>query len=112
MLPLLKISVLAAMVGAGVTACSTKPQPARSHEVTIQQLAYSPDTLTVNVGDTVVWVNNDILPHTATDSAAGGWDTDTIAAGGAKRSIVMVAPGTADYICSLHPTMRGTIIVK
>lgn len=109
---LLTLSAIAFLVGAGVTACSTETHKPTSHQVTIQQLAYSPDTITVQQGDTVVWINNDILPHTATDTIGTHWDTDTIAANGAQKALVMTEKGTANYFCALHPTMHGTIIVQ
>ncbi|MCC6316928.1 MAG: hypothetical protein IT361_04475 [Gemmatimonadaceae bacterium] len=76
----------------------------------ISGLAFHPAELNVAVGDTVVWVNRDIFPHTATASGASGWDTGTLAEGMSGR--VVVSDGAElSYRCSLHPTMQGRLIV-
>ncbi|HET8712597.1 MAG TPA: cupredoxin family copper-binding protein [Gemmatimonadales bacterium] len=81
----------------------------RTHTVEIRGMQFRPAALTVAVGDTVVWINRDIVPHTAT--ATGKWDTGTIAQGASGR-LVAARPGALDYICTLHPTMRGTLIIR
>jgi plastocyanin len=81
---------------------------ATSQIVTIQNLAFSPASTTVNVGDTVTWSNRDLLTHTAT--ADGGAFNLTIAPGDIK-SFVFTAAGTYAYHCSIHPTMTGTVTV-
>ena len=83
---------------------------ARSHVVEIRGFAYSPGTLTLVPGDTVVWVNHDLVPHTATDPG-GGWDTGAIAPGDTSR-LVFTARGESGYLCALHPSMRGTLITR
>ena len=65
--------------------------------------------LTVARGDTVVWVNKDPFPHTAT--AAGRFDSGDIAAGASWRYVATTV-GSFDYICSYHPTMQATLNVK
>jgi plastocyanin len=60
-------------------------------------------------GDTVVWTNADVVPHTAT--LAQGWDTGQIGANASGR-IVAGQAGTYAYVCAYHPTMRGTLIVR
>ena len=61
------------------------------------------------VGDTVLWRNNDILDHTATDEAQG-WDVAVPS--GQSGEIVLQTPGTFAYICRYHPNMTGTIRVS
>ena len=51
----------------GVAACD-KPKP-KTHTVTIEAMRFQPETLTVAAGDTIVWVNKDVVPHTATSRA-------------------------------------------
>jgi plastocyanin len=65
---------------------------------------------TVAVGGTVTWVNNGPSPHTST-SAAGGWDSGIVADGGSFPHVFPSA-GSFGYICSLHPQMTGTIVVR
>ena len=87
------------------------PGPAgRKHTIEIRGFAYKPVALTVARGDTVVFVNKDVVPHTAT-APRQQWDTSTIAAG-ASATIVADKPGDYDYVCALHPSMKATLKVR
>ena len=77
--------------------------------VIIDGVKYEPATLTVQQGDAVVWVNKDPFPHTVT--APGAFDSHSIAAGGSWRLVARKA-GIYDYICTLHPNMKGTLKVE
>jgi plastocyanin len=83
---------------------------AAAHPVEIRAFRFTPDTVVAAPGDTVVWTNADVVPHTAT-SAAGGWDTGEIGGSGSGRTIAG-EPGTYAYVCAYHPTMRGTLVVR
>jgi len=80
------------------------------HTVTIDGTRFSPEALTVSSGDTIVWVNKDLIPHTAT-SKAGGFDSQIIATGKSWK-YVAAKKGRFPYICTFHPTMKGTLRVK
>ena len=90
-------------------ACTRTPPP-RAHAVTIKNFAIQPATLTVAVGDTVVWTNEDFVPHTAT-ARDGTWDSKSIDANGTYRWVAR-APGTHVYICAFHPNMQATVAVR
>jgi plastocyanin len=92
----------------GVTAGAVA-KPA-THTVTIDATAFAPANLTVNAGDTVVWVNKDPYAHTAT-SKTGGFDSDDIKSGKSWK-FVAKKKGDYPYVCSIHPSMRGTLHVK
>ena len=77
-------------------------------QVKITDLAFSPADITVNAGDTVEWVNNDFIDHTAT-TTGGDWDV-MIAAGHPARQ-QMTKTGTIKYFCRVHPDMTGAIHV-
>jgi plastocyanin len=81
---------------------------AADQAVTIEGFAFSPATVTVSVGDSVTWTNNDGTAHTATGS---GFDTGNIA-GGASGSVTFQSAGSFDYACSIHPQMTGTVVVQ
>jgi plastocyanin len=81
--------------------------PPRSHLVEMQTTGFAPAELTVAEGDTVVWRNGDIVPHTAT--AAGKFDSGSVAAGGEWRWVATA--GDFAYLCTFHPTMKGTLKV-
>ena len=98
---------------AGLTAAATgvagTAHAQTTHTVVIRQFAFGPETLEVSVGDTVVWVNEDIVPHTAT-AADAGWDSDRLDRGD-SWSLEVRAPGAVDYTCLYHPVMRARLIV-
>ncbi|MEX6632931.1 plastocyanin/azurin family copper-binding protein [Hyphococcus lacteus] len=99
------------VVGLAITiAAACGPVTAETHIVSIQGLEFVPATLDAQVGDTVVWVNEDVLVHTAT-ADNGAWDSGTMQAGD-EWSVVLEASGIVDYTCIFHPTMVGTINIE
>lgn len=97
---------------AGLLACSAGAEAARNpvtHTVTIDGARFSPADLRVKPGDTVVWVNKDLLAHTAT-SKDGGFDSKVIQPGKSWR-FVAKHKGDFAYTCSFHP-MNGTLTVR
>jgi len=82
--------------------------------VAIRDFKFEPATVTVHVGETVKWKNEDFVPHTATaDSEAQkpAFDSGTINTGGAWRYLTS-KKGTYNYICTRHPNMKGKLIVQ
>jgi len=77
--------------------------------VAIDGTAYAPSVLTVKAGTRVEWRNEDPFPHTVT--APGKFDSHEIGAGKAW-AYVAKAPGRYDYLCTLHPNMKGTLVVE
>lgn len=84
-------------------------EAARAEKVEIAEFAYEPDPVTIQVGGKVNWINRDSAPHTAT-AEDGSFDTGTIEEGKLKGE-TFKQPGTYRYICSIHPTMKGTVEV-
>ena len=78
--------------------------------ITIDNFTFAPETLTVAAGTTVTWVNRDEEPHNVVspDRVFRSKAID----GGEKFTTVFDKPGTYNYICAVHPHMRGTVIVK
>jgi plastocyanin len=79
------------------------------HTILIEAMVYQPASLAVRRGDTVVWSNKDPFPHTVT--APGAFDSRSIAAG-ASWKFTAQRSGNYDYLCTLHPTMKGTLSVQ
>ena len=79
-------------------------------QVRIEEFHFTPATLTVPVGTTVTWTNNDGTLHTVT-SATKVFTSAGLDDGGAF-SYTFTSPGTYSYFCKLHPHMTGTIVVK
>jgi plastocyanin len=80
------------------------------NSVAIDNFSFTPRTLTVSVGTTVKWTNRDDVPHAVTSDdkkfKSRALDTDE------GFSYTFSAPGTYGYYCSIHPHMRGTVVVK
>jgi plastocyanin len=90
--------VAAAGFRAGAAAAARKPV---TYTVTIDAARFSPADLSLRVGDSVVWVNKDILAHTATTSTPG-FDSKVIAPGKSWRYTVR-RTGEFPYTCVFHP---------
>ena len=84
--------------------------PSRTHVLKITGFQFVPPRIAVAVGDTLTWVNEDIVPHTAT-AATGAWDSGTIAAK-RRATVVIRAPGRVEYQCALHPSMKGIVVAE
>ena len=80
-----------------------------THTVTIDAARFSPASLTVKPGDTIVWVNKDILAHTAT-AANGAFDSKVIQPGKSWKYVAR-KQGAFDYTCAFHP-MNGRLVVQ
>jgi plastocyanin len=95
---------LTAAGAAAVTAAAS------SATVDIDNFAFTPAALTVTAGTTVTWKNEDDSPHRIGDKngtfKSAALDTDD------SFSHTFAAPGEYPYICTIHPYMVGTIIVK
>ena len=87
-----------------------RPKPA-THTVTIEGMAFHPQEVTVAVGDVVVWVNKDLVAHTATSSEVGIFDSKLIAAEKSWKLTVR-KKGDLAYVCTYHPTMKGILHVE
>lgn len=78
--------------------------------VKIDNFTFGPTALTVSVGTTVTWVNQDDIPHTvvANDKSFKSKVLDT----DQSFSFTFTKPGEFGYFCSLHPHMMGKVVVK
>jgi plastocyanin len=86
-----------------------KAEP-QTHTVSISGFKFVPETLTVNAGDTVIWKNEDIVPHTAT-AEGKGFNSKGIESKASWKYVADKA-GTYPYLCTFHPTMKAKLIVK
>ena len=93
---------------AGTVADAPVGEP-KTYTVTIADMRFQPESLTVAPGDLVIWINKDIVPHTAT--ATGKFDSKTIDPT-RSWSYRPRRKGDTAYVCALHPTMKGTLRVK
>jgi plastocyanin len=75
----------------------------------IVSFAFNPNPITINVGDTVRWTNNDPVDHTTT--SPDNWNSGSLTSG-TSFSEVFESPGTFNYFCSIHPSMTATVVVN
>lgn len=83
--------------------------PPKVHKVEIKGMKFQPTELTVRKGDTVEWINNDMVTHDVTEETKKAWTSKPIPVG---KSWKMAVKQSTSYFCSIHPVMKGKIIVK
>jgi plastocyanin len=113
------VAAVGACSGSGSLTGTTPGAPAANVTITIQDFSYSPATVTIKAGQTVLWINNGPSAHTVV-SDSGLWDSGTLGPpsstmgqtaygtaggmtmGGSFRRTFTQA-GTFPYHCSIHP---------
>ena len=115
-------AAMMAAVALAIAACSGSTTPAPSTQpsalattaagsaVTIANFSFQPATMTVAAGTTVTWTNTDSAGHTVT-ADDGSFKSGTLASG-ATFSQTFATVGTFAYHCSIHSSMKATVIVK
>ena len=95
------VLAITAQFGAAVNAETT------THRVEIQKFKFVPETLDVRAGDTIVWVNFDVVPHTVTaldkSWSSGNLDFE------AQWSTTVTATMSGNYQCRYHPSMKAAL---
>ena len=105
--------------GGGGTPTATKAVtgPTQNASITLDNtgtFTFSPSSLTIKVGTTVVWKNSTQTPHTVTsddDTTFNSGDSTPIGPG-ATFSFTFTKAGTFAYHCDFHPYMKATIVVQ
>ena len=106
-----------------LVACNSSraPQPEQKNEVMgkstdnsinvqIKGFKFVPVDIIVKAGDTVTWTNEDSAPHTVEDSDKI-LSSDELSKGDAY-SFTFTKPGKYGYICGIHPSMKGSVMVQ
>jgi len=101
--PVSRIVVFAVLLLAAV------PASGATIQVTMQNLEIAPAVASARVGDTVEWINNDIVAHTAT---ARGGDFDVTLPPKKSATVVLKKAGSVDYYCRYHPNMKASLSVE
>ncbi len=103
---------LGARLGAGLLALCAGAAPATAtiHTVIIDGMRFVPATIEAKAGDTIVWRNKDPFPHTVA-STGPGFASAPIAPQG-QWTFKAGKPGRYAYLCTLHRTMQGVLVVK
>jgi plastocyanin len=100
----ISLAALRGEVGGAAAAMGPKP------DVNIMGFAFGPDKVTATVGQPVRWQNGDDSPHQITVTSTK--ERTAILTKGQSAVIAFNAAGSYDYICGLHPNMKGTVEVK
>jgi plastocyanin len=93
----------------GCTSSTSEKKIHKTYTVEIAQMQFQPASLTVQKGDTVVWINHDIVTHDVTEEAGKFWTSGPLDPG---KSWSMVVTKSADYYCTIHVVMKGKLVVQ
>jgi plastocyanin len=95
----------------GISTPDTQTPPASSNvTVSIKNFSFNPSILTIKVGIKVTWVNDDGVNHTITSDSGSQLNSATILPG-QSFDFTFNGVGTSNYHCSIHPMMKGTVVV-
>ena len=100
------VAVAAALTAAGLA----QDVKGRRHRVTIAGLQFTPADVVADPGDTVEWVNRDLVPHTVT-ARDESWDSHGLAEN-ATWEMHITDSTVGDYFCRYHPTMHGRLVIR
>jgi len=106
--------VLTLLAGLGILAdgrnAVSASAPEAGTQVEINNFSFAPSTLTVPVGTQVIWINKDEITHNVVSSdktiRSAALDTD------GKFTFTFTKAGTYSYICTIHPRMKGMVVVQ
>jgi plastocyanin len=98
------------LVTGGVASVMSEARAApKTYVITIENMRFNPEVLTVKRGDRVVWINKDLFPHTAT-AETKAFDSRSIEPN-ASWTYEARKAGEYAYVCTLHPTMKARLTV-
>ncbi|MEO6851645.1 MAG: plastocyanin/azurin family copper-binding protein [Mucilaginibacter sp.] len=86
--------------------CTSAPEKPKIYTVEIKDMKFVPADITVNKGDTVVWINKDLVVHDVTEEDSKAWSSGPIQSGGSWK---MAVTDEANYYCSIHVVMKGKV---
>lgn len=87
-----------------------KTETTPQNQVTIQNLAFNSNDITVKKGTTVTWTNQDSIAHNVVSSGSGSLGSELLAQG-ESYSFTFNETGTFNYFCEPHPQMVGSVTV-
>ena len=93
-----------------VSACGPDGAAAKAHIVVMRGLEFLPAVVDAEPGDTITWINKDVMPHTAT-AGDGAWDSGSLEEG-EEWLLIIEAESDGAYVCSFHPQMTGEVNVE
>jgi plastocyanin len=97
------------LIVAALTLATSVSAHAATIQITMENLVISPAQASAKVGDTIEWINKDVLAHTAT---ARNGDWDVVLPPKKNGTLVLKKAGTVDYYCRFHPNMKATLKIE
>jgi plastocyanin len=100
------------LTAAAIVFCATSVAPAIAGDVIqikMKNLVFAPAQVTAHAGDTIEWINEDFIAHTAT-ARNKDWDVNIPVNGSAR--VTLQHAGKVEYYCRFHPNMTGSINVE
>ena len=104
------MTLIIAVLLSGLSALSFAAPKAKTHTVEIEAMKFSPPTLAVKAGDTVIWKNKDPFPHNATAENKGFRSAEIQS--GQSWKFKARRKGEFPYVCTLHPGMKAVLTVR
>ena len=104
-LPVMAASLMAALLSGAIAV----PVHGATIQITIEDMVFAPAEASAKVGDTIEWINKDVLVHTAT-ARNGDFDITTPP----KKTVtsVLKKAGTVEYYCRYHPNMKAVLRIE
>jgi plastocyanin len=109
--PAARAALAPAHTGSSISAAHHSTAVAVPSKNMIVKHAFTPLTMSVPVGTTVTWTNQDDVPHTVTTTKAPVTFDSGVFDKGKSFSYTFAKPGTYEYYCAVHPDMRATVVV-
>lgn len=92
-----------------LASCSSDTNKPKTFTVEIKDMKFVPETVTVAKGDTVIWINKDMVTHDITEEASKTWSSGPLKS---DSSWKMAVTDESDYYCSIHTVMKGHIEIQ
>ncbi len=83
--------------------------PPKTHVIEIKQMKFVPEQITVQPGDSIKWINKDIVSHNVAEEESELWKSKNLETG---DTFSIKVSETASYLCTIHPVMKGIISIN
>jgi plastocyanin len=116
-----RLFLLLALLAIGAAACggdddggsqgaSSEACPSGAVVIEMVDIKFDPEDATAGAGDEICWINEDTIDHNAVAERGAQFESELFGKGQTFTTTVE-QPGTVDYVCTIHPSMTGTIEV-
>ena len=107
-MPRRAMTYLLLIAAALISGAMAVPVHAATIQIVMENLVVSPAEVSAKVGDTIEWINSDMLAHTAT---ARNGDFDIMMPPKKTVTSVLKKAGSVEYYCRFHPNMKATLTI-